>query len=166
MVELLAVVAMVGILAALAIVGYRRYLNAARTSDAKAVIGSIRIAQESFRAETLSYLNASTGLTQWYPKAPDGGRHLWDNPSHARHTQWQMLNPATDSHTTFGFAVVAGNPGDVIPALTTVDSPAWLTPVEPWYIIQAAGDGDSNGTFSMLAASSFSSEVYVELEGE
>ncbi len=166
MVELLAVVAMVGILSALAIVGYRRYLNSAHTADAKAVIGSIRVAQESYRAETLGYLNASSSLTDWYPKAPDGLRHPWKNTSHARYAQWAMLNPATDSHTTFGFAVVAGGPGDTIPDLTTASKPTWTVPTEPWYVIQAAGDADDDGVFSMLAASSFNGEVYVEQEGE
>lgn len=166
LVELLAVIAMVGILAALAVVGYRNYLNTARTAEAKAVLGAIRVAQESYRAETLSYLDVSTSMTEWYPQAPDSTHHRWTNPSHPRHSQWAMLNPATDSVTTFGFVVRAGGPGQAVHAPTTNAQPTWGVPTEPWYIMQAAGDADADGTFALLLAASFNGEIYVEQENE
>lgn len=167
MVELLAVVAMVGILAAIAMVGYQRYLNASKTGDAKAIMGAIRIGQENYRAETLHYLELSANLTEYYPAAPNGKRRHFHNPAHGKYTEWQMLNVPTDSPTTFGFAVVAGGPGEAMPAATSFASPpTWPTPTEPWYVIQAAGDQNANGTYSLLLASSFTGEIYVENEGE
>ncbi|MEM1031143.1 MAG: prepilin-type N-terminal cleavage/methylation domain-containing protein [Myxococcota bacterium] len=167
MVELLAVVAMVGILAAIALVGYRRYLNASKTADAKAVMSAIRIGQESHRAETLGYLDCSTSLTDWYPSAPNGKRKNFVNPSHSEHACWQMLNVTTDAPTTFGYAVVAGNPGAAPPVPSTSDAPTWPAPTtEPWYVIQAAGDQDGDGVLSLLLTSSFNGEIYVENEAE
>jgi len=167
MVELLAVVAMVGILAAIALVGYRRYLNASKTSDAKAVMSAIRISQESYRAETLSYLNCSASLTSWYPSAPNGKRKNFYNTGHSEDDCWRLLNVTTDSPTTFGYAVVAGGPGANPPAPTTVNAPVWPNPTtEPWYVIQAAGDQDDDGTQSLLLTSSFNGEIYVENEAE
>lgn len=49
LVELLVVVAMVGILASLAIVGYKRFIESAKSSEATAILSSIRIAEESYR---------------------------------------------------------------------------------------------------------------------
>lgn len=168
MVELLAVVAMVGILAAVAMVSYRSYLNASRTSDAKAIIGAIRIAEENYRAETLSYLNVSGTLTNFYPAAPDGKkRHFHDPSKTALYAAWKTLDVTTDSPTTFGFAVVSGGPGDTIGAVPGItQQPSWPTPSEPWYVVLAAGDQDGDSTYSYLVASSFTGEIYVENEAE
>src|SRR3712207_8148103 len=45
------VVAMVGVMAALAMVGYRKYLHSAQASEAKAMIQGIRGAEEAYKAE-------------------------------------------------------------------------------------------------------------------
>ena len=166
LVELLAVVAMVGILAALAIVGYRRYLSASKTSGARAIMGAIRAAQESYRAETLAYLSCSSHLQDYYPASPDGNRRHWLNPSHADSNCWKILNVTTDAPTSFGFAVVAGQPGAKPPSPSTQSKPTWPKTTEPWFVIQAAGDDDSDGQRSLLLTSSFSGEFYVENESE
>jgi type IV pilus assembly protein PilA len=167
LVELLAVVAMIGILAAIAMVGYRRYLNAARSGDAKAVMGAIRIAEENYRAETLNYLQCSNNLTNWYPGPPDGSvRRHWKQDSHAAYSCWMTLNVVTDTPTTFGFAVMAGPPGVAMPAPNTSQSPNWPVPTEPWYVIQAAGDADSDTVFSYFVTSSVNGEIYAENEAE
>jgi type IV pilus assembly protein PilA len=169
MVELLAVIAMIGILSALAIVGYRRYLNASKTADAKAVIGAIRIAQESFRAETMQYANCSPTLLSYYPltSAPNGKKVQWRNASHPQWACWSQLNVQVDSPTTFRFATVAGAPGGAMPQPNTVEAVNWPNPTtEPWYVVQARGDADANNTFSTLVASSINGEVYVENESE
>lgn len=167
LVELLAVVAMVGILAALAIVGYRRYLYSSKSAEAKAIIGHIHTAEASYRAETLGYLSCSSSLTAWYPATPNGKKRHWVQ-AHADASCWRMLNVATDSPTSFGFAVVAGAPGGAIPAVSTQSKPTWPNPTtEPWYVVQAAGDSDSDGSFSYFLSSSFApSEIYVENESE
>lgn len=168
LVELLAVVTMIGILAALAIVGYRRYLSSSRTAEAKDIIGAIHVAQESYRAETLGYLDCSTSPTTWYPGTPDARKRHWLQPGHTDYTCWQTLNVAVDSPTMFGFTVVAGSPGDTPPDFPTATDPTWPNPTTaPWYVVTAAGDDDANGTFSYFLSSSFApSEIYVENESE
>jgi len=168
LVELLAVVAMIGILSALAMVGYRKYLNSARTADAKAVIGAIRVAEESYRAETLSYLTCSSSMTDWYPAVPNGKKRHWIQPSHKQVDCWRILNVATDSPTTFGFVVIAGAPGTVPPKPYGLkNNPTWPNPTaEPYYVVQAAGDSDGDKDYALLVASSFTGEVYVENESE
>jgi type IV pilus assembly protein PilA len=168
LVELLAVVAMIGVLAAIATVGYRRYINASKTSEAKAVISGIRISEESHRAETMVYLSCSGAMNNWYPAAPNGKKRHWHNPGHAGYPCWRQLNVTTDTLTTFGFAVMAGGPGTPgLPALNVADPPTFPNPTsEPWYLIQAAGDSDEDGTLGYLVSSSFNGEIFVENETE
>jgi len=51
LIELLAVVAIVGILASLAVMSYRGYLVRARLQDAKVALETVRAEEEQFRAE-------------------------------------------------------------------------------------------------------------------
>src|SRR5262245_30594615 len=64
LVELMIVIAIIGVLAALAIYGVRRYLASAKTSEAKQTIGAIaRGAKQSFERETANseLLTAAAG---------------------------------------------------------------------------------------------------------
>jgi type IV pilus assembly protein PilA len=168
LIELLAVVAMIGILAALAIVGYRRYLNASHAGDAKVLLGSIRIAQENYRAETLTYLGCSTdfAVATLYPATPDGQRRHWVNGSHGNAACWRLMNVVTDSPTRYGFAVIAGPPGTKPPQPSLSTAVAWPTPTEPWYLAEARGDNDNDTVYSTFVTSSFNGEVAWENESE
>jgi len=61
LIELLTVILIVGILAAIAIPAYTSYLQRARRADAKTALEQLRASQEMFRAEKGSY---STNLLQ------------------------------------------------------------------------------------------------------
>ncbi len=70
LIELMIVVAIIGILAALAIPNYRTFTNKAKTSEAKTLLGAIATMQEAFQAERGTYASdivtlgfASTGHT-------------------------------------------------------------------------------------------------------
>ncbi len=57
LIELLIVIMIVGILAAIAIPGYNAYMQRARRADAKTALEQIRASQEAFRAERGRYAN-------------------------------------------------------------------------------------------------------------
>jgi len=61
LIELLIVIMIVGILAAIAIPAYTNYMQRARRADAKTALEQLRASQEMFRAERGSY---STNLLQ------------------------------------------------------------------------------------------------------
>ena len=171
LVELLAVVAMVGILAVIAMVGYRKYLRASHSTEAIAVLQGIRGGQEQAKAETLVYLDCSGGnLGSYYPHAtPDDQKWHWVQSSHAAFACWRQLNVAVDGPVRYVFSTVAGAAGTTsyptVPELTT--QPTWPNPApDPWYIVQGVGDLDGDGFKSMFLASSFSGEVYVQNESE
>ncbi|MGK3962399.1 type IV pilin protein [Sorangium sp. So ce118] len=177
LVELLVVVGMVGILAALALVGYRRYMNAAGIAEPKAVMQGIRGAQESYKAEMLVYLNVSSALDAWYPAGTLGDhKRAWDGTGHSDAANWRMLNVTTDGAVRFGYASVAGNGNSF--AATPHSGFTWhglpqapltdpqFAPRGPWYVIQAAGDRDEDGTYALLLTASTMSGIYWENDTE
>lgn len=161
-------VSIVGILSAVAAALVSKHVNASRTGEALAVVQSIRAAQESYRAENRRYLSVSNGLTDYYPaQKPDGNkRAFYREGDDALNVRWNILRPVIAGPVRFVYAVVAGDSGVAVPALGISHPPAFATPNGPFYVIQAAGDMDGDGVQCMVAATSFTSEAYVENEGE
>ncbi|MEZ4307986.1 MAG: prepilin-type N-terminal cleavage/methylation domain-containing protein [Polyangiaceae bacterium] len=179
LVELLVVVAMVGILSALAIVGYRKWVASAGTSEAMAMMQLIRHGETQYKADTLEYLGCSGcgasgcapgngSLTAYYPMAtPSSTKYTWVQTAHADYQCWRKLNVQSDGALRFGYAVVAGGAADTIiqpSGFTNLGSLA--QPTEPWFVIQAAGDRDGDGQQALLAATSWSNEIYIENDTE
>lgn len=171
------VVAMIGVMAALAIVGYRRYLNAAQASEAKAMIQGIRAGEESYKSEMLVYLNVSGTLNNYYPSNPtvnqDDKKWLWVQSGDPRYTNpangWQLLNVAADAPVRFGYAVVAGVGPTAPPTpIGFASPPVWpaINPGIPWYVVQAANQRSPGAKVVLFVSSSLSGEIYGENDGE
>ncbi|AKT41051.1 type IV pilin protein [Chondromyces crocatus] len=180
LVELLVVVAMIGVLAAIALVGYRRYMNSAGSAEARAVMQGIRGSEEAYRAEMLTYLGCSgcasaTGcapgggsLTDWYPmNSPGQQKHHWVNPGHGDYQCWRLLNVTTDGPVRFGYSVVAGLAGSIsVGGIGMTNAPSFPDTSEPWYVIAARGDRDGDGDPALLITSSLNGEIYAEKDSE
>jgi prepilin-type N-terminal cleavage/methylation domain-containing protein len=165
--ELLTVVAIVGVLATLGLVSYRRFITSSKSSEAIYMVGAVRAAQESYRAETLSYLNVSEGFNNYYPTGDVGNKKTaWDASTNPDHVRWRQLGARPDSAVYYGYLVGAGVAGAAPPALHLANKPTWPTTTEPWYVIEAKGDVDGNGTYSWVAGSSFTGEIYLENQGQ
>src|SRR6188768_4466360 len=81
--ELMTVVTIVGILATLGLVAYRRFITSSKSSEAIYMVGAIRASEESYRAETLTYLDVSVGFSNYYPTATVGTKKTgWDATAH------------------------------------------------------------------------------------
>ena len=170
LVELLAVVTITGILSVLAVVGFRRHMQASRGGEALSVIQAIRSAEESFMAENHGYLNVSTDSEgkNWYPQTtPNTTRYPFVKSVHGDYKRWRQLAPSVKQTVMFGYLVNAGVPGTKLPALQVTGAPAFAAaqPLD-WYVIQASGDVDGNGVFARYASTSMTGEVYIEKEGE
>jgi prepilin-type N-terminal cleavage/methylation domain-containing protein len=167
LIELMIVVAIVGVLSTIGLVSYHRFVTSAKTSEAIGMVGSIRAAEESYRAETLSYLDVSAGFSKYYPDGNVGAKKTaWDTPAHSDYVRWRQLGARSDGPVYYGYKVAAGTAGGTIPALNLVSPPTFAAPTEPWYVIEAVGDVDGNGVTSHVAGSSYTGEIYVENEGE
>jgi type IV pilus assembly protein PilA len=173
LVELLIVVAMVGVLSTLGIVSYRKFIYSSQSSEAKAIIGGIRGGEEAYKAEMMVYLSPSSSLTDYYPNAtPNDSRRNWIQPGDPRYTDankgWALLNVATDAPVRFGYACVAGvgSPMQPITAMTKPPGMPTLPAGVPWYVIQAINDHDNNGVYAVFASASPSGEIFSENEQE
>jgi type IV pilus assembly protein PilA len=180
LVELLITVGMIGVLAAIGIVGYRRYVYSAQSSEAKAVIQAIRAGEENFKGEMLVYLNVSASLTDYYPNTtPNDSRWNWIQPGDARYTAvvtpcaqgmcggWSLLNVSTAGPVRFGYAVISGIGGTLTapPAMTTAPTMPTLAAGVPWYVIQAINQHNpTSNQFAVFAAASTSGEILVQNE--
>ena len=169
LVELMVVVMLVGILASVGVSYFRSEVAASKTSEAAAVIQAIRAAEEAYRSENQTYLDVSTEGA-WYPSGTFGRTvRTWEQKAgtHADLARWQLLGPRVTQPVMFGYLVYAGAPG-IRPtkAMYLTNNPNFGTPTGPWYIIQARADADSNGVFCNGAATSFSTDVFFEGEGE
>lgn len=172
LVELMIVVVIVGILSALAVYGVRMYIQSTKTSEAGAIINSIRAAQEVYLQDTFVYLNVSaSNYANLHPSATPGNfKRSWagDGDSATTSAKFRELGVTVDSGVYYSYGVVAGRTGEAIPTPPTAKKnfgfPTNAT--QPFYVVIAKGDLDGDGTFSYVMAHSMSSEVYIEREGE
>ncbi len=168
LVELMVVVAIMGVLATIGIVVSRNHVRSARSSEATAMVQAIRAAEERWRAENNAYLDVSDTLQAYYPDAnPGPDRRPFFAPGGVNADKWRFLNPTSPGLVQYSYAVKAGPPGSTPPTPDTVEKPDWTkAPSQNWYLIQAKGDTDGDKQYAMFLASSFTGEVYWENDGE
>lgn len=168
--ELMVVVTIVAILAVLATAGIRSYMLTARAAEASAMIQSIRAAQEGYRSETNAYLDVSSAMNSWYPRAdPDADFVAFKNVStHADVAGWNLLSPTVPGNgVRWVYTTKAGPPGTNPPAFSTAAQPTWTgTRGRAWYVVQARGDTDGDDHDVFMAASSMSDTLYSEAQGD
>lgn len=166
--ELLAVVVIVGILATLATIGVRKYIFAAKSSEATNMIGSIKAAEEAFRNETYAYLNVSSDINTYYPNdQPGETKRDWVYPPGKNYKKWMELGVDASGPVQYGYAVVAGSAGQSPPNPGTKVNMNWPSPTTgPWYVVKAVGDVDGDGIQSIFVSSSFTNEIYSENASE
>jgi len=170
LIELMIVVAIVGVLATLAVVGYRRLVNSAHVSEATHVIQSIRVAQESYRAEAGTYANISPNLSTLCPTAhAAASKATWDPTCGGGTLQWSALAVQTDGPVLFGYATVAGRAGATLPTLPTgmaVTPPLGGAPASDWFVVSAQGDADGNGVSCTVIGTSWTNDLFIDRDGE
>jgi hypothetical protein len=86
---------------------------------------------------------------------------------------WERLNviPTGIEYVQFGYATKAGlaepsgSAGDVFPDLAG-NAVLNFSPDQPWFVAQASGDIDGDGLSTYMTATSMTSVVFVENNGE
>lgn len=178
LVELMIVVAIIGILAALAIYGVRRYLASAKTSEAKNNIGAInRGAQGAYEREsnatellaegslgTEVNHNICAGATA-VPAAgvPDGKKYQPVTTSGADFnagdnlTGWKCLkfSMTTPHYFRYGYLAfpIGGASGGTAPATMVGGAFVGVAPAAGQYLVWAQGDLDADSEVSGFAQS-------------
>ncbi len=165
LIELSIVVVIVGILAVIAVVGYRKYIQHSKITEAQTMISAIRIAQEDYRAEKGTYADvgpnycpAGSGNAKfkyaWTPACPGGGTAV----------NWNALPVHVDGPVLFAYSTQAGGPWIAPPDTAFVN---WGAPTaNPWYAVRARADLDGDtSNYTMLVGSSFSNQIFSANEG-
>jgi type IV pilus assembly protein PilA len=159
LIELLLIVAIVGVLSALAVVGYRYWLKSARTGETKDLVQALMYGQHAYHADNDGYLDCSSSWTDFYPIAagPDNTKHAFHNPSHGDYKCWMLLAADAESAGYASFTVRAGAPGDVPPQPPFGTLQNWppTTWSGAWYIVLATLDQDADTTRGYLVGSAF-----------
>ncbi len=182
LVELSVVVTIVGVLAVLAVVGYRRLITSSHLSEATGIVNGIRVAQESYHAETGSYASISTGSAiNWLggsagcpANAGTNGygnmKFAW-NPGCGGGLQgpFQNLPLHIDTAVMYGYATIsntAGGTTTLTTALSTVTPAVSATaPSGDWYVVSAVGDPDGDNVQSAVLGTSITNQLIVNGDG-
>jgi type IV pilus assembly protein PilA len=172
LIELMIVVAIVGILATLAVVGYRKLIQSSHLSEATGMVQNIRVAQEGYHSETQQYANVSADLQSYYPAAPVYQTvTVWGGPcTNCPTIPWSALPVHVDGPVMFGYATIAGFAGNAPPV--PVNVPTLVFPAAPttdWYVINADADLDGNPAEpnnTHVVGVSWSNQVYVDHDGQ
>jgi Tfp pilus assembly protein PilE len=171
LVELAIVVVIVGILSVIAVVGYRKIIQAGKISEATNIVGAIRIAQEDYKAEKGGF--ADIGKDRYCPQnsttVPDGlSKTQWSTTCNGGTTTWDKLAVHVTEPLLFGYQTSAGvdfsaNPIGRATWVNTTAMPA----KGPWYVIYATCDVTPGGSKeSEFFTTSATSQVFSQNEGE
>jgi type IV pilus assembly protein PilA len=159
LVELMAVVIIVGVLATIAGLGYRRYVNASRSAEVTTTLASISSGQEAYFEETFRYLDISGNLsTDYFPNAPGRFARSWLGGPAAKLALFRTLGVNPHGPVLYAYMVKSGGSANSIPSLNAGGYS--LTATNNWFVARAVGDVDGNGTQSVFIASSLTSELY------
>lgn len=175
LVELMIVVVILGILAALAIPAYQSYVLRTRAAAGPTMLGAIAVRQDAYYAEFGQYVDVPTtnsgapGTTP-YPGGGDwtgdtskftpdaatikGKSTLWPSPNP---TGWATLGFQPDGPVRMGLTTIAGTPGT---------QPQEMTFSDFWFVAAALADLDDDGTYMTMEISSQTGQVSVDADYE
>ena len=166
LVELAVVVTIVGVLAVIAVVSYRKFTLSAKVSEAQNVISAIRIAEEDYKTERGTYADLSGA--SWCPT----------NGMAQVKTGWSISGTCApyanipvhvDGPVQFGYLTTA--------APAAVPNPGWVdmtqgiiqAATKPWYVVQAQADLNGDGAGGLkteLMGTSFQNTIFSHQEGQ
>ena len=181
LIELMITVAIIGVLAVLAGIGYSSYIRSSKTAEATAMLGAIRSAEETYRTDKMVYLGTNSGTTSIATRFPAGaptdGKVPWDTTGCiAANTvcgAFRKLGVSADSQVYYRYGVLAGPADGGAHSFTSTASGAggavvstYAVANDPWYYIGALGDLNNNGLQSEYITSSFNTTTIAINPGE
>jgi type IV pilus assembly protein PilA len=163
LVETMAVVIIVGLLAGVSTIGVRKYIMAAKQSEAIQMLTQIRAAEEAYRDETFNFLGLDRP-SAWHPvDAPARAKYDWSISTTVGNTVFRPLGVKSDGPVMYGYTVVIGaagtTPANVVMASRTLTFPATS---EAYYVAMARADLDGDGRYTYAVTYSGSSEIWLD----
>jgi prepilin-type N-terminal cleavage/methylation domain-containing protein len=178
LIEAMIVVVIIGVLALLAVVAYRRWIRTSYVAEGTGMVSNIRNAEESFCAENGAYLDVSGTLGKGftYPlTTPGASMTAWGGPCGTcknPNVGWSALNVSSAAPVIFGYSVIADQanpPSSRIPAITVNGSVLNYSAMNngaPWYFIEAdANISGDNTSYVHVYGMSGTNTIFVDGEG-
>ncbi|MFN3200138.1 MAG: type IV pilin protein [Bradymonadia bacterium] len=160
LIELMAVVSILGVLTVLAVNGYQHYVVQARTAEAVNFLGGLRASQESYFQTFGTYCGDPNAWAE-HPEGPPGKEMLPWRP--ISNDAWQHLGVQPPSEVVwYQYQFRAGGPDDAPPneAFTEEDDG------KDWYQIQAKSDFDGNGREGIFEVTSRNPRPFMVADDE
>jgi type IV pilus assembly protein PilA len=164
LIELMVTVAIIGVLAMLAIVGYSKWIRSAKTAEATSVISGIKGQQDTYRAETLKYLDCAgtKSLAVHYPSGTPGAKkQTFDTSACGGDVvcqSFRKLNVTADKQVYYVYSCAAGAADGT--NVTGNGGRIYGVANDTWNIVRAVGDLNGDSKQSIYESSSFDSTVW------
>jgi type IV pilus assembly protein PilA len=164
LIELMIVVAILGVLAAVAIVAYRQYTIRAHNAEATSILADVRLKQEAYRATFHRYAH----IGEWTPTGvtPNGEAHAWPTADESLDSlggKWRQLGVVPDGQVFFVYYDEAGSPGTA--ASSDFGDLSAMTDKDFWFAAMALQNLDGNETCAGFEVYSGTSRIAEIEEG-
>jgi prepilin-type N-terminal cleavage/methylation domain-containing protein len=174
LVELMAVVVIVGVLSMLAVMGYRKIVTSSHVTEATSMVNNLRVAQEAYHAETQLYApcmgSSDLTVTKWYPATSTYGTLVpWGSACGKCVSGYdisQVLPVHVDGPLLFGYQTIAGPAAATATSIANNCNATLTSGTADYYAIAAEADLDGNSsTTTDVCATSWSNQIVVWNEG-
>ncbi len=171
LVELMLVVAITGILAAVARGMLHKLKAQTRQHEVRAIVQAIGAAQERWRSQHLVYLSVSTSKIAYFPS-----NSPFDQGNHRRNFRpiglcaddgaWRGLGATNPGPVEGGYTVHSNDPDSPISSFELESPVTYVTTSidvsvtsEPWYVVRAIIDTDGDGNVGFFVASTLTKGI-------
>jgi prepilin-type N-terminal cleavage/methylation domain-containing protein len=170
LIEMMIVVAIIGVLAVVAGTAYRRYMDSARTTEAYGMLGEIRQREEAYKAEFSQYTGWATDelTTSAWPQV-DLSTNCVGSSREPCYKTWQTaqtppqwtalgINPGKQA-VQCGYLALSGSAGQGAPATIGQDLFNNAAPQTMWWYAVAVCDNDGTPGTNATFATAFNTTV-------
>ena len=161
--ELMIVVVITGVLAAIAVPTFAGYVQKSRAAEPVQFLGVIKLRQESFRSEFGSYLICPAGADTlaeivFVPGTTATRKNAVTFPFPASNACFNQLGAHPDGQVRFGYGWAAGLPG-------TQPAELGLSGPDHWFVAEAVTDLDGDDTVVTFELTSHTRGVWIGVGG-
>ncbi|MBW1807147.1 MAG: prepilin-type N-terminal cleavage/methylation domain-containing protein [Deltaproteobacteria bacterium] len=164
LIELIIVVAIIGILAAVAIPSLTAYIHKSRATEAYTVLQGIREKMEAYYAEFKRYPE-SIAYSPGDCASRNSETVVWDDTTVGEWDKWVQLGFVPDGPTYYGYRVVTpynenGVHDGTNPFAEDDIGTDWPAQIGPWFFAEGCGDVNSDDEIAHFWISSHNKDVY------